>query len=161
LFHSPGPHRTRCGRESLRRSFPCTALRKCAKAVRRRGTAPLEGEKGATSPAACYHYHFQQALDANRMILKLKRSPGIYLVGFMGSGKSTIGRALADELGWNFGDLDADIEERSQSTISEIFDTHGETAFRVLETAALRDRVRIVESGRPHVISLGGGAFLN
>ena len=44
------------------------------------------------------------------MILKLKRTPGIYLVGFMGCGKSTVGRALADELGWSFFDLDDEIE---------------------------------------------------
>ena len=48
------------------------------------------------------------------MILKLKRTPGIYLVGFMGSGKSTVGRALADELGWNFLDLDDEIERRAR-----------------------------------------------
>ena len=56
------------------------------------------------------------------MILKLKRTPGIYLVGFMGSGKSTLGRMLADELGWSFVDLDADIEAREQSSIGEIFE---------------------------------------
>ena len=43
------------------------------------------------------------------MILKLKRTPGLYLVGFMASGKTTIGRLLADELGWDFADLDEDI----------------------------------------------------
>ena len=44
------------------------------------------------------------------MILKLKRTPGIFLVGFMGCGKSTVGHALADELGWRFVDLDKEIE---------------------------------------------------
>ena len=44
------------------------------------------------------------------MILKLKRTPGLYLVGFMGSNKSTVGRALAKHLGWRFADLDEDIE---------------------------------------------------
>jgi len=44
------------------------------------------------------------------MILKLKRTPGIYLVGFMASGKTTVGRMLATELGWTFHDLDEDIE---------------------------------------------------
>ena len=95
------------------------------------------------------------------MILKLKRAPGIYLVGFMGCGKSTVGRALADELGWHFADLDEDIERRAGSTITGIFDTLGEPAFRALETASLRDRVHSVQSGRPQVVSLGGGAFLN
>jgi shikimate kinase len=94
------------------------------------------------------------------MILKLKRTPGIYLVGFMGSGKSTIGRALADELGWSFFDLDDEIERREKTTISEIFDSRGEDAFRHAETSALRERVLQVERGRPQVISLGGGAFV-
>jgi shikimate kinase len=95
------------------------------------------------------------------MILKLKRTPGIFLVGFMGSGKSTIGRTLAEELGWGFADLDEDIETREGMPISQIFDTCGEAEFRRAETAALRERVRAVEGGRPWVVALGGGAFLN
>ena len=93
------------------------------------------------------------------MILKLKRTPGIFLVGFMGSGKSTIGRALADELGWGFCDLDEEIERREGTTISEIFETRGEPVFREIESAALKERVRSVERGQPQVIALGGGAF--
>jgi len=95
------------------------------------------------------------------MILKLKRTPGIYLVGFMGCGKSTVGRALADELGWHFSDLDDEIERKAQSTIAEVFDLQGEPAFREIETAVLRERVRSVEAGKPHVIALGGGTFLS
>ncbi len=95
------------------------------------------------------------------MILKLKRTPAIYLVGFMGCGKSTVGRALADELGWSFIDLDHEIEQREGSTIAQIFDERGEPAFRTLETAALRARVHNVQSGRPQVVSLGGGTFLS
>ena len=95
-----------------------------------------------------------------RMILKLKRTPGIFLVGFMGCGKSTVGRELAEELGWRFVDLDADIEKQERCSIAEIFDQRGETAFRLIETAALRNMVRVIEGGRPHVVALGGGAFL-
>lgn len=94
------------------------------------------------------------------MILKLKRTPGIFLTGFMGSGKTTVGRALAEELGWLFVDLDDEIEARGKATIAHIFEAHGEAAFRELETAVLRDRVRTVQLGRPQVIALGGGAFL-
>lgn len=94
------------------------------------------------------------------MILKLKRTPGIFLVGFMGCGKSTVGRALAEELGWRFVDLDADIEKNEGCTIGEIFDRRGEPAFRLIESAALRNMVRTIEGGRPHVVALGGGAFL-
>jgi shikimate kinase len=94
------------------------------------------------------------------MILKLKRTPGIYLVGFMGCGKSTVGRALADELGWSFFDIDAEIESGAGSSISEIFDTQGEPIFRVLEASALAKRVKAVQSGHPQVIALGGGALM-
>jgi shikimate kinase len=95
------------------------------------------------------------------MILKLKRTPGIYLVGFMGCGKSTVGRALADELGWSFFDLDDEIESGAGSTISEIFDRQGEQMFRALEAAALAKRVKAVQAGRPQVIALGGGALMD
>ena len=95
------------------------------------------------------------------MILKLKRTPGIYLVGFMGCGKSTVGRALADELGWSFFDLDDEIESGAGSTISEIFDTHGESVFRRIEASTLVKRVRAVQSGHPQVVSLGGGALMH
>jgi shikimate kinase len=95
------------------------------------------------------------------MILKLKRTPGIYLVGFMGCGKSTVGRALADELGWKFFDLDDEIEDGAGSSISEIFDRQGEEIFRALEASALAKRVRAVQAGHPQVIALGGGALMD
>ncbi len=94
------------------------------------------------------------------MILKLKRTPGIYLVGFMASGKTTVGKLLAEELGWHFEDLDHDIEAANGMTISDIFETLGESAFRTMETEAIEKRVRTVERGRPTVLALGGGAFL-
>jgi shikimate kinase len=93
------------------------------------------------------------------MILKLKITPAIYLVGFMGCGKSSVGYALADELGWSFIDLDEDIEKCEGAPIAQIFDTQGEANFRALETEALKKRVQIARSGQPQVISLGGGAF--
>jgi shikimate kinase len=93
------------------------------------------------------------------MILKLKRTPGIYLVGFMGSGKSTTGRGLARALGWRFADLDEDIESRRQMTIPEIFDKFGEEEFRALEHECLRRRIQDIERGVPWVIALGGGCF--
>ena len=99
----------------LGRSFLCSGPQRCAGAVRRRAATPPEAETAAIDPAACYYYHFRAAKRAARlMILKLKRTPGIYLVGFMGSGKSTVGRALADELGWAFTDLDEEIEAREK-----------------------------------------------
>lgn len=93
------------------------------------------------------------------MILTLKRTPGIYLVGFMGSGKSTIGRGLAARIGWPFWDLDERIESAQGRTISRIFEEEGEPAFREIERAALWDQVRRVERGEPRVLALGGGAY--
>jgi shikimate kinase len=95
------------------------------------------------------------------MLLKLKRTPGLYLVGFMGSGKSAVGRLLADELGWFFADIDEDIETAQGVSIAEIFDTRGEQEFRGMEREALRKRVREVECGKPLVLALGGGAFVD
>jgi len=93
------------------------------------------------------------------MILKLKRTPGIYLVGFMAAGKTTIGRLLAEHLGWRFVDLDEDIEAQQKRTIAEIFDARGEAEFRRIENEALTHRVRAVERGTAMVVALGGGAF--
>jgi shikimate kinase len=93
------------------------------------------------------------------MILKLKRTPGIYLLGFMASGKTTVGQLLAHELGWTFSDLDADIEGAQGTSIAEIFDAHGEEEFRRIEQEAVGKRVREVLHGRPMVLALGGGTF--
>jgi shikimate kinase len=93
------------------------------------------------------------------MNLKLKRTPGIYIVGFMGSGKTTVGRMLADEIGWRFADLDDDIEHAERKSINEIFATAGEEEFRRIEHAALEKRIRGVQRGTPTVLALGGGAF--
>ena len=93
------------------------------------------------------------------MITKLKRSPGLYVIGFMGAGKTTVGRRLAGQLGWNFADLDDDIEAGARCSIAEIFDKRGETEFRRLETDALRARIRAIERGSPTVLALGGGAY--
>ena len=93
------------------------------------------------------------------MILKLKRTPGIYLTGFMASGKTTIGRRLADELGWTFVDIDEEIEAQEGISIAEIFDMRGEQEFRKVESAVICRHIADVEKGRPTVIALGGGAF--
>jgi shikimate kinase len=94
------------------------------------------------------------------MTLKLKRTPGVYLVGFMAAGKSTVGRALAEQLGWSFADIDQEIEAEQGVTVAEIFQNKGEDRFRDLETEMIRRHVTAVRSGVPQVIALGGGAFV-
>ncbi len=77
----------------------------------------------------------------------------LVLTGFMGAGKSSIGRLLAQALAWDFLDLDQHLESRTQSTIPHLFATLGEPAFRRLESSALANAL-----ARPHtVIALGGG----
>jgi shikimate kinase len=80
----------------------------------------------------------------------------IFVVGFMGAGKSTVGRALARRLGWTYVDLDEEIEAAERAAISDIFSQRGEAEFRRIETEALRRRL---DSGEPAVLALGGGAF--
>ncbi len=90
---------------------------------------------------------------------KLRSAPVIYLVGFMGSGKSTVGRMLAARLGWPFVDLDEEIERCSGLPISKIFEREGEARFRDLEHQALLGQLQQARGGRARVLALGGGAF--
>ena len=90
---------------------------------------------------------------------KLVRTPGLFLVGFMGCGKTTVGQLLGDELGWNFIDLDDDIVAAAGCSISEYFAQHGEAEFRKLENSLLQQRIRKIRFCQPTVLSLGGGAF--
>src|SRR5207249_3092707 len=78
----------------------------------------------------------------------------LFLVGFMGTGKSTVGALLAARWGWPFVDLDARIEQQAGATINELFARGGEAAFRDLETAALK----VVAGEGLQVVAVGGGA---
>jgi shikimate kinase len=84
----------------------------------------------------------------------------VCLTGFMGSGKSTVGRLLASQLAWHFADLDAEIERESGLTISQIFAQKGEAVFRDIEHQCL-GRVLGAASARDtrSVLALGGGTF--
>jgi shikimate kinase len=83
----------------------------------------------------------------------------VYLIGFMGSGKSTAGKKLAGKLGWDFIDLDAEIEKNEGRPVRRIFSEKGEDYFRELESKTLRNLQTLKDS----VISSGGGTpcFLN
>jgi 3-dehydroquinate synthetase/shikimate kinase len=78
------------------------------------------------------------------------------LAGFMGAGKSTIGRDLGARLGRPFVDLDAEIEQRAGRTVQELF-ADGETAFREVEAQVARE---VLDRAEPAVVALGGGAVL-
>lgn len=81
----------------------------------------------------------------------------IYLIGFMCSGKTTVGSLLAGRLGYSFVDLDKEIEKRENLTIPEIFEKKGENYFRKLELETLKD----VSKRDNVVISTGGGLGAN
>ena len=83
----------------------------------------------------------------------------VFLVGFMGAGKSTVGQALGRHLDWVFEDLDERIERREGRSVAEIFRDSGEETFRQAEQAALRQVLEELSTGLPRVVALGGGAF--
>ena len=79
------------------------------------------------------------------------------LIGFMGAGKTAVGKVLAEKLGRSFVELDLLIEQKVGEPISEIFQQEGEIAFRELELEVTRE----VSKGRDSVIACGGGIVLN
>jgi shikimate kinase len=84
----------------------------------------------------------------------------IALTGFMGCGKTTVGRQLAERLGWRFFDLDSRIVERAGMAIVDMFRRHGEPAFRDLEAEVLERALgESIEQGRAAVLALGGGTL--
>src|SRR6188768_2626659 len=80
----------------------------------------------------------------------------LFLIGYRGSGKTTVGRLLADRLGWAFLDADAVLEDRYGRTIREIFAAEGEAGFRDKESAVLADLCTRTDT----VIATGGGIVL-
>lgn len=80
----------------------------------------------------------------------------IFLTGFMGVGKSRIGRLLADRLGWGFLDTDQMVQERAGMSVTELFARQGEAVFRDLEHDCVREAAHLPEV----VVSLGGGAIV-
>ncbi|MGH7908792.1 MAG: shikimate kinase, partial [Thermodesulfobacteriota bacterium] len=87
---------------------------------------------------------------------KNKTPQNIFLIGFMGAGKTTVGKILAKKLKLTFIDLDEVIEKKLNLTIQEIFSRYGEDFFRNAETKALRS---IADKDR-HVVAAGGGVVL-
>jgi len=84
----------------------------------------------------------------------------VFLVGFMGAGKSSVGRVLGQQLNWVFEDLDDRIELREGRTVAEIFRDSGETEFRCAEHLALKHVLDELRGGGVRIVALGGGAFV-
>jgi shikimate kinase len=84
----------------------------------------------------------------------------VFLIGFMGAGKTTVGRVLAQNLGWKFYDLDHLIESREHQSIADIFARAGESGFRKIESAMLVELLNRSRCDDGAVIALGGGAFV-
>ena len=81
----------------------------------------------------------------------------LYLVGFMGAGKSSVARALGRRMGWRVEDIDYQIEAREHQRVAEIFARRGEPYFRSIERAVLQDLL----SQRHAVVATGGGTFVD
>ena len=84
-------------------------------------------------------------------------APHVVLVGLMGAGKSTVGRALAARLGRAFVDVDDEVERRAGCTVAELFGREGEAGFRAREADAVAD---VLAAPDPGVVATGGGAVL-
>ena len=84
----------------------------------------------------------------------------VFLVGFMGAGKSSVGRALGQRLNWVFEDLDDRIATREGRSVAEIFRDSGESEFRRAEHAALQQVLRELRAGGARIVALGGGTFV-
>ncbi|MEW6144284.1 MAG: shikimate kinase [Thermodesulfobacteriota bacterium] len=85
-----------------------------------------------------------------------KKPKNIFLVGFMGAGKSTVGRVLARRLGWRYCDADKVIETKAGKTVSEIFSGPGEEHFRQAESETLLS----LAGKERQVVATGGGAVM-
>ena len=81
----------------------------------------------------------------------------VYLVGFMGAGKTTVARALGKRLGWQTADIDELIEAREHVTVAELFARRGEGYFRAVERAVLLEQM----GSRHTVVATGGGTFVD
>ena len=81
----------------------------------------------------------------------------VYLVGFMGAGKTTVARALARRLDWRVADIDELIERREHQTVSELFARQGESYFRAVERAVLLEQIGV----RHTLVATGGGTFVD
>jgi len=89
------------------------------------------------------------------------RTRRVFLIGFMGAGKTSAGKILAQRLRWTFQDLDQVIERQAGQSVAAIFAAKGENAFRAMERAALQEVLsQPLDSSGGMIVALGGGAFV-
>ena len=88
-----------------------------------------------------------------------RKTRRVVLIGFMGAGKTSVGKVLAQRLGWKFYDLDELIETREGKSIAAIFTAAGEAGFRPIESAMLKDLLQADSADSDSIVALGGGAF--
>jgi shikimate kinase len=91
-------------------------------------------------------------------LMPVEGTKAVFLVGFMGAGKTSVGKVLAQIFGWDFADLDERVREQEGCSIEQIFATSGESGFRIAERSALISMLQESPFQRK-VVALGGGAF--
>jgi len=153
-----------CSAARERRAFSVIPRERSGYAFRSRG--------GVSLPSQCLHRTFTSTQTRRSIVayagatentedfdylLQEIGGTAIYLVGMMGSGKSTVGRQLAEKLSYRFFDTDDVIEKSLGATVSQIFEENGEDIFRDIETKVLQELSQYARS----VISTGGGAVLS
>ncbi|MCI0355196.1 MAG: shikimate kinase [Acidobacteria bacterium] len=92
-------------------------------------------------------------------MMKSGSSRAVFLTGFMGAGKTTVGKALARRLGWRFVDLDRNIQAREGTSISKLFEQRGEPGFRRAESLALHHLLSGRKPLQATIVALGGGTL--
>lgn len=103
-------------------------------------------------------FHLFEEIMTDLRKTRTAKKPNIALVGFMGSGKTDVGKQLADKMGFEFIDTDTSIQENAGMSISDIFKIRGESAFREMEHAVIH---KVIPGSRGDIFSLGGGAVLD
>ena len=98
----------------------------------------------------------QQRKNCLKMKENTHKPSALFLIGMMASGKSTVGKALAARLGWDFFDVDREVERRTGVTVAEIFEKEGEAGFRRRETEMMAELT--IRPGC--IVAMGGGAPL-
>jgi len=117
----------------------------------------VSGKTGATATGGKARKRVRP--KASSMVAHGLPGNAVFLVGFMGAGKSTVGRALGRRLNWVFEDLDDRIAAREGRSVAEIFHDSGESEFRRAEHAALQKVLEQLRGGVARIVALGGGTF--